>query len=61
VVKEVARVLKAAQGVGREGEDTGIFIICVEIDDGQSARRFPRFFNCSITSAAMSRSRGAPK
>jgi hypothetical protein len=37
-VKEVARVLKAALGVGREEEDnTGIFAMCVEIDDGQWA------------------------
>ena len=38
-VKEVARVLKAALGVGREEEedDTGIFTMCVEIDDGQWA------------------------
>jgi phenylpyruvate tautomerase PptA (4-oxalocrotonate tautomerase family) len=36
-VKEVARVLKAALGVGREEDDTGIFTICVEIDDGQWA------------------------
>jgi phenylpyruvate tautomerase PptA (4-oxalocrotonate tautomerase family) len=34
-VKEVARVLKAALGVGREEDDTGIFINLVEIDDGQ--------------------------
>jgi hypothetical protein len=36
-VKEVARVLKAALGVGREDDDTGIFTMCVEIDDGQWA------------------------
>jgi hypothetical protein len=36
-VKEVARVLKAALGVGREEDDTGIFTMCVEIDDGQWA------------------------
>jgi phenylpyruvate tautomerase PptA (4-oxalocrotonate tautomerase family) len=33
--KEVARVLKAALGVGSEDDDTGIFTMCVEIDDGQ--------------------------
>jgi phenylpyruvate tautomerase PptA (4-oxalocrotonate tautomerase family) len=33
-VKEVARVLKAALGVGREEDDTGIFTMCVEIDAG---------------------------
>ena len=60
-VKEVARVLKAALGVGREEDDTGIFTMCVEIDDGQSARRFPRSVNCSISSAATSRSGGAVK
>jgi hypothetical protein len=32
---EVARVLKAALGVGKEEDDTGIFTMCVEIDDGQ--------------------------
>jgi phenylpyruvate tautomerase PptA (4-oxalocrotonate tautomerase family) len=37
VVKEVARVLKAALGVGREEDDTGIWTMCVEIDDGQWA------------------------
>ena len=36
-VKEVARVLKAALGVGREEDDTGIFAMCVEIDAGQWA------------------------
>jgi len=36
-VKEVARVLKAALGVGREEDDTGIFTMLVEIDDGQWA------------------------
>jgi phenylpyruvate tautomerase PptA (4-oxalocrotonate tautomerase family) len=36
-VQEVARVLKAALGVGREEDDTGIFTMCVEIDDGQWA------------------------
>jgi hypothetical protein len=34
-VKEVARVLKAALGVGKGEDDTGIFTMCVEIDDGQ--------------------------
>jgi phenylpyruvate tautomerase PptA (4-oxalocrotonate tautomerase family) len=37
VVKEVARVLKAALGVGREEDDTGIWTMCIEIDDGQWA------------------------
>jgi phenylpyruvate tautomerase PptA (4-oxalocrotonate tautomerase family) len=60
-VKEVARVLKAALGVGEGEDDTGIFTMCVEIDDGQWARRFPRSFNCSITSAVTSRSKGALK
>jgi hypothetical protein len=62
-VKEVARVLKAALSVGREEDDTGIFTMCVEIDDGQwePARRFPRSINYSITSAATSQSRGALK
>jgi hypothetical protein len=32
-----ARVMKAALGVGREEDDTGIFTMCVEIDDGQWA------------------------
>ena len=36
-VKEVARVLKAALGVGREEDDTGIWTMCIEIDDGQWA------------------------
>jgi hypothetical protein len=36
-LKEVARVLKAALGVGRDKDDTGIFTMCVEIDDGQWA------------------------
>ena len=35
LVKEGARALKAALGVGWEEDDTGIFTICVEIDDGQ--------------------------
>jgi phenylpyruvate tautomerase PptA (4-oxalocrotonate tautomerase family) len=34
-IKEVTRVLKAALGVGSEEDDTGIFTMCVEIDDGQ--------------------------
>src|SRR5260370_34546092 len=34
-VKEVARVLKATLGVGGEEDDTGIFTMCVKIDDGQ--------------------------
>lgn len=63
VVKEVARVLKTALGVGREEDDTGIWPMCVEIDDGQwaGARRFPRSLNSSITSALTSRSRDALK
>jgi hypothetical protein len=36
-VKEVAHVLKAALSVGREEDDTGIFTMCIEIDDGQWA------------------------
>jgi phenylpyruvate tautomerase PptA (4-oxalocrotonate tautomerase family) len=36
-IKEVARVLKAALGVGSEEDDTGIFTMCIEIDDGQWA------------------------
>jgi len=36
-VKEVARVLKTALCVGRDDDDTGIFTMCVEIDDGQWA------------------------
>ena len=36
-VKEVARVLKTALGVGRDEDDTGIFTMCIEIDDGQWA------------------------
>jgi hypothetical protein len=35
VVREVARVLKAALGVGREEADTGIIVNLIEIDDGQ--------------------------
>jgi hypothetical protein len=34
-VKDVARVLKAALGVGEEEDDTGIFTMGIEIDDGQ--------------------------
>jgi phenylpyruvate tautomerase PptA (4-oxalocrotonate tautomerase family) len=37
VVKEVARVLKAALGVGSEEDDTGIWTMCIEINDGQWA------------------------
>ncbi len=36
-VKEVARVLKAALGLGPEEDDTGIFTMLIEIDDGQWA------------------------
>jgi phenylpyruvate tautomerase PptA (4-oxalocrotonate tautomerase family) len=36
-VKEVARVLKTALGLSREEDDTGIFTMLVEIDDGQWA------------------------
>jgi phenylpyruvate tautomerase PptA (4-oxalocrotonate tautomerase family) len=36
-VKEVARVLKTALGLGPEEDDTGIFTMCIEIDDGQWA------------------------
>jgi hypothetical protein len=36
-VKEVARVLKSALGVRMEDDDSGIFTMCVEIDDGQRA------------------------
>jgi hypothetical protein len=36
-VKEVARVMKSALCVGEDQDDTGIFTICVEIDDGQLA------------------------
>jgi hypothetical protein len=36
-VKEVARVLKSALGVRMEDDDSGIFTMCVEIDDGQWA------------------------
>jgi phenylpyruvate tautomerase PptA (4-oxalocrotonate tautomerase family) len=36
-IKEVARILKAALGVGKEEDDTGIFTQCVEIDEGQWA------------------------
>jgi phenylpyruvate tautomerase PptA (4-oxalocrotonate tautomerase family) len=36
-VKEVARVLKAAMGVGGDEDDTGIFTMLIEIDDGQWA------------------------
>ena len=62
-VKEVARVLKAALGIGREEDDTGIFTMCIEIEmgSGESARRFPRSFNCSTISAVKSRRRGALK
>jgi phenylpyruvate tautomerase PptA (4-oxalocrotonate tautomerase family) len=35
VVKEVARVLKAALGIGREEADTGIIVNLIEIDDAQ--------------------------
>lgn len=37
LVKEGARALKAALGVGWEEDDTGIFTMCVEIDEGQWA------------------------
>jgi len=36
-VKEVARILKSALGLGKDEDDTGIFTMCVEIDDGQWA------------------------
>jgi phenylpyruvate tautomerase PptA (4-oxalocrotonate tautomerase family) len=36
-VKEVARVMKSALGVAGDEDDTGIFTMCVEIDDGQWA------------------------
>jgi phenylpyruvate tautomerase PptA (4-oxalocrotonate tautomerase family) len=36
-IKEVARVLKAALGVGGEEDDNGIWTMLVEIDDGQWA------------------------
>ena len=36
-VKEVARVLKAALAVAREEDDTGIFTMLIEIDEGQWA------------------------
>lgn len=36
-VIEVARVLKSALGVSKEEDDTGIFTMCVEIEDGQWA------------------------
>jgi len=36
-VKEVARVMKSALCIGKDQDDTGIFTICVEIDDGQLA------------------------
>jgi hypothetical protein len=35
--KEVARVLKGALGLGNEEDDTGIFTMCIEIDEGQWA------------------------
>jgi phenylpyruvate tautomerase PptA (4-oxalocrotonate tautomerase family) len=46
VVKEVARVLKAALGVGREEDDTGIWTMCTEIDDGHWAvgEKIPTLF-----------------
>ena len=34
-IKEVARILKSALGVSKEEDDTVIFTMCVEIDDGQ--------------------------
>jgi phenylpyruvate tautomerase PptA (4-oxalocrotonate tautomerase family) len=45
-VKEVARVMKAALGVGQNEDDTGIFTMCVEIDDGQWAagEKIPTLF-----------------
>ena len=36
-VKEVARVMKSALCVGKDEDDTGIFTMCVEIDDAQWA------------------------
>lgn len=36
-VKEVAHVLKGALGVGNDEDDTGIFTMCIEIDEGQWA------------------------
>ena len=36
-VKEVAGVMKSALGVSKDEDDTGIFTMCVEIDDGQWA------------------------
>jgi phenylpyruvate tautomerase PptA (4-oxalocrotonate tautomerase family) len=46
-VKEVTPVLKSVLGIGREDDDTGIFTMCIEIDNGsgQMARRFFRSFN----------------
>jgi phenylpyruvate tautomerase PptA (4-oxalocrotonate tautomerase family) len=45
-VKEVARVLKTALGVSPEEDDTGIFTMCIEIDDGQWAtgEKIPTLF-----------------
>ena len=45
-VKEVARVMKAALGVGKEEDDTGIFTMCVEIDDGlwAAGEKIPTLF-----------------
>ena len=45
-VREVARILKAALGVGPEEDDTGIFTMCIEIDDGQWAtgEKIPTLF-----------------
>ena len=62
-VKEVARVLKAALGVGKEKTIPGSSQCASKstMGSGQSARRFPHFFNCSTISAVTSRSRGAPK
>jgi hypothetical protein len=36
-IRMSGRALKAALGVGREEDDTGIWTMCIEIDDGQWA------------------------
>jgi len=45
-VQEVARVLKTGLGIGKDEDDTGIFTMLIEIDDGQWATgaRIPTLF-----------------
>jgi hypothetical protein len=62
-VKEVARVLKAALVLARR-KTIPVSSQCASkstMGSGESARRFPHFFNCSTISAVTSRSRDSLK